>query len=208
MVKDLRGIRFGRLTVVQPGEPVRRGKTGPKRAVWQCRCDCGRLHEVPHHDLIKGSHTSCGMCSPQPAGALENRPDAWIETRTGRKRDLSGWIVGDLTVIEEAEASARPNDGPLWRCKCICGAEVVRSIKQLYYGGRRPSCSDRAQHARNLFLHRTFGQLTVIDRHGARWLCKCSCGQQKVVAGVKLTRGLVQSCDNCRSTKRGGSGVA
>lgn len=45
-----------------------------------------------------------------------------------------------------------------------------------------------------------FGKLTVIkrvenDKHGkTRWLCKCDCGNQKVINGSSLTRGLTVSC--------------
>lgn len=38
-------------------------------------------------------------------------------------------------------------------------------------------------------------ELTERDRHGAiRWLCRCDCGAEKVVAGVALRNGLTQSC--------------
>jgi len=45
----------------------------------------------------------------------------------------------------------------------------------------------------------TFGKLTVIQfdsmikRH-AHWLCKCECGNEKVVVGYSLTRGMTKSC--------------
>ena len=45
-----------------------------------------------------------------------------------------------------------------------------------------------------------FGRLTVLkregsDKHGkAMWLCQCSCGNQKVINGASLRRGLTVSC--------------
>lgn len=45
-----------------------------------------------------------------------------------------------------------------------------------------------------------FGRLTVINRAEndkcghARWLCKCECGNTKIILGSHLRRGLIQSC--------------
>lgn len=44
-----------------------------------------------------------------------------------------------------------------------------------------------------------YGRLTVIERSGVRggqssWLCKCECGNKKVVIGKNLRRGLTTSC--------------
>lgn len=47
---------------------------------------------------------------------------------------------------------------------------------------------------------KTFGRLTVIERAennkngSARWLCKCSCGNTKIIQSCHLTRGKVKSC--------------
>lgn len=46
----------------------------------------------------------------------------------------------------------------------------------------------------------TFGELTVIDlypqsdQHGRYWLCKCTCGQEKVVRASNLVAGHTKSC--------------
>ena len=45
-----------------------------------------------------------------------------------------------------------------------------------------------------------FGKYTVIHRMAnnkngmAMWLCKCDCGNEKVVMGSSLRRGLIVSC--------------
>ena len=44
-----------------------------------------------------------------------------------------------------------------------------------------------------------FGRLTVIERSESKngiaaWLCKCDCGNTKIVRGVDLTRGMTKSC--------------
>lgn len=44
-----------------------------------------------------------------------------------------------------------------------------------------------------------FGRLTVIrydhsEHDGAHWLCKCDCGNEKVIAGYSLRSGKTKSC--------------
>ena len=44
-----------------------------------------------------------------------------------------------------------------------------------------------------------FGRLTVIrydhsEHSGARWLCKCDCGNEKVIASYSLRSGKTRSC--------------
>ena len=48
------------------------------------------------------------------------------------------------------------------------------------------------------------GKLIVIERSGsiggkAAWLCKCSCGQEKIIAGADIRRGEQKSC-GCSQT--------
>lgn len=52
--KDLTGKRFGRLTV------LKRVGTINRRAIWQCRCDCGKKTDVRSIDLLNGNTKSCG----------------------------------------------------------------------------------------------------------------------------------------------------
>lgn len=53
-----------------------------------------------------------------------------------------------------------------------------------------------------------FGRLTVIRRapvqtygrsHGAKWVCKCTCGQEVEATGVNLRRGNTRSCGCLRT---------
>lgn len=52
--KDITGQRFGRLVVQE-----RAGRRG-SRALWRCRCDCGKDHVVAGIYLRDGRSTSCG----------------------------------------------------------------------------------------------------------------------------------------------------
>ncbi len=58
LAAQLKGMRFGRLVVVDRSATYRRpGKT---QAVWECVCDCGKRIAVITYLLTKGSTRSCG----------------------------------------------------------------------------------------------------------------------------------------------------
>lgn len=62
---------------------------------------------------------------------------------------------------------------------------------------------------RQNLLGQTFGRLTVLSKdieaskkhQRAYWLCQCSCGKQKTIAGLSLIRGATQSCGCLRNEK-------
>ena len=52
-----------------------------------------------------------------------------------------------------------------------------------------------------------FGRLLVLERanynnHGAYWLCKCDCGNEKIISGTSLRKGLTISCGCYAKEKR------
>ena len=55
---DMRGRKFGMLTVLERGENVACGNS--KFATWVCRCDCGNTVTVRGYCLRNGNTTSCG----------------------------------------------------------------------------------------------------------------------------------------------------
>lgn len=52
---DLTGRKFGRLTAME-----RVGSNKNKRAVWLCKCDCGKTVTVDSYSLKSGNTKSCG----------------------------------------------------------------------------------------------------------------------------------------------------
>lgn len=58
---DLTGQRFGRLTVIERGEPPK-DREGNKRkyVYWKCRCDCGNEKTLLTSHLTSGAVISCG----------------------------------------------------------------------------------------------------------------------------------------------------
>lgn len=58
---DLKGQKFGRLTVLEPAENIN------GRTAWLCQCDCGRKTVVKTYHLRSGHTKSCG-CQHGPGG--------------------------------------------------------------------------------------------------------------------------------------------
>ena len=54
-MKDLSGLRFGRLLVISPTE-----KRQQSCVIWRCQCDCGNFYEVSSSLLQSGHVSSCG----------------------------------------------------------------------------------------------------------------------------------------------------
>lgn len=53
-LKDLTGLRYGRLTVLRFSEM--RGR----KSLWECQCECGRVKIIRSDNLQSGDSTSCG----------------------------------------------------------------------------------------------------------------------------------------------------
>lgn len=97
--RDLRGKRFGKLTVLKPTDA--RSLSGDM--IWICQCDCGKSTEAASSLLLRGGKKSCGCLAKPP------RKD-WIGKRFGR-----------LEVISYAGKS---NGHHMWACRCDCGREL------------------------------------------------------------------------------------
>lgn len=57
---DLTGQKFGALTVVK-----RNGTAGNGDAIWECKCDCGKMHCVNASSLKSGNTKSCGCMASE-----------------------------------------------------------------------------------------------------------------------------------------------
>ena len=53
--RDIRGMRFGRLTALREAAPEEGGS-----GVWKCRCDCGKEIFCSKDSLMRGNTRSCG----------------------------------------------------------------------------------------------------------------------------------------------------
>lgn len=98
--KDLTGMRFGRLAVV---ESV--GQNKNKNYLWRCRCDCGNEIITSGGNLTSGKVKSCGCLQKDIVSAA-------------RFDNLVGKKFGRLTVLELV---GKEGYNYIWKCQCECG---------------------------------------------------------------------------------------
>lgn len=95
---DLRGRRFGKLTVISQTD-----RQGPAGWYWLCKCECGGTVEAPSRQLLSGYRKSCGCLGKPP-----------LKAYVGKQ-------FGDLTVLSYA---GKRKGSHLWHCRCCCGKEL------------------------------------------------------------------------------------
>jgi hypothetical protein len=61
-IRDLRGMRFGKL-VVKAYSYTREQANGIPCVYWKCQCDCGNEHDVSRDHLVRTGTKSCGCLS-------------------------------------------------------------------------------------------------------------------------------------------------
>lgn len=107
--KDETGNTYGILTVLERAGSNKHGK-----ALWKCRCECGKEIIVDGTSLRTGNTTSCGC------------------RRLSAEKSEIGKQYGELTVISVA---GRTNAKKiLWNCKCSCGKMVTVTTGHLHSG--------------------------------------------------------------------------
>lgn len=106
--------------------------------------------------------------------------------------DIKGVRFGQLVAIEKYSVGRRSK----WLCRCDCGREKIIEQSNLVQGLTK-SCGDRSHKIRDISGQR-FGRLTAIslvnDIGPAKWLCKCDCGNVKIVLSSSLVNGSTTSC--------------
>jgi hypothetical protein len=110
----------------------------------------------------------------------------------GKFIDLTGYRFGKWTVIRQAP---NKNRYTCWLCKCGCGSEKNVMTKNLRHStSTNCGCEKRVD-----LTGKIFGRWLVIEklpydgRH-THWLCRCVCGNEKVVDGESLKREESKSC--------------
>lgn len=93
------GQRFGHLTVIKDT-----GKRLHRSIIWECKCDCGNIHEVTSNNLNGGQTNSCGK---------QNCP--YHKTY----KNLKGQKFGKLTALQPT--SMKDSNHMYWLCLCECG---------------------------------------------------------------------------------------
>lgn len=184
------GDKFALLTVIKEVPKPENRKT--KGKYYLCQCDCGNQKIIDKKGLVSGRVQSCGCL----------RAKRVSEAIT---IDLTGQRFGRLTVLEKVDYNDTPQKCEAkWRCKCDCGNIVEVRGTSLRKGATRSCGCLHNELVGNQFrideTGNTYGLLTVIKYAGstpkqdALWLCKCQCGNTKIVNGRDLRNGHTSSC--------------
>ena len=112
-------------------------------------------------------------------------------------KELNQRRFGLLLCQEQTESS--PLGVNRWRCRCDCGKEIIVSENMLL-SRVMTSCGCRKERSRNL-QGKKFGRLTAFEPiprrdidGNIRWLCRCICGETRIVSSNKLLTGQTRSC--------------
>lgn len=171
---DLTGKRFGKLTVLGPGERNR------GRFTWRCQCDCGTIVDKRTDDLKSRPDISCGCKNKK------------------KREDLTGRRFGRLTVL--GPTRRRSSGSIVWECQCDCGNVTFKPGKHLK-DGTVVSCGCRQAEQSEDLTGKRFGRLTVVGKTERRsssgaslWRCRCDCGNTSLVRTCDLKDGSIASC--------------
>jgi len=111
-----------------------------------------------------------------------------------KRIEMAGRKFGKLTVLGDW---VRVNGRIRWSCLCDCGNEKIIDGTNLRNGSSK-SCG--CQHKIKDRTGKRYGNLVAIKHVGSNqfgqmlWLCKCDCGNKKVVVGGALNHGDTKSC--------------
>lgn len=92
---------------------------------------------------------------------------------------------------------------------CVCGHKWIprkRAVK-LCPGCQSPKWDNNIASSTNDLIGQRFGSFVVLSKkssnsnYKSRWLCRCDCGNEKVVLGSLLRNGIVRSC-GCDSKRK------
>lgn len=117
--------------------------------------------------------------------------------------DLKGEKFGNLTALYRIKDSEHKGYAK-WLCKCDCGSNVIVNTIKLKRGtitncGCIPKDNALNGNKAENLLGKRYGKLSVIKRvenkNGrVRWLCKCDCGNEKIITAKSLKSGHIKSC--------------
>lgn len=126
LVKDLTGMKFGMLTVVNRAES-KCSESGSVKARWECLCECGDTTVVDGYSLRSGHCKSCGCLKRQ---RLKNK-------ESNNRLSLLGKRYGRLIVVEDTGKHQKGSS--LWLCKCDCG-NLIQVTADNLQRGKTKSC--------------------------------------------------------------------
>lgn len=111
--------------------------------------------------------------------------------------DLTGQKFERLTVLKQSET--KKNGKLSWDCLCECGNVVIINTSHLKVIKSCGCYKKETGRGKNDLLDQRFGSLLVIapaENIGtySAWLCRCDCGNEKIIKSTYLIEGKSASC--------------
>lgn len=145
----------------------------------KCKClECGEEFLYTKQTLLKyRHHPHCPNNKYDPSKAIGKKYNEW-EVLEFDHKDKNGTIY--------------------YKCKCSCGKIEVIGIKTVRNG--LGHCRNKVHNSKYDIIGNKYGKLTVLKEIEStltaqrQFLCKCSCGNEKVVLGSNLIYKQTTSC--------------
>lgn len=196
--KDLTGRQFGKSVVISRLES-KVGKSGRRKTVWNCKCECGNEFEASTDSLTRNPDLVCPECTNK------NRSK-------NNRINVVGNKYGRLTVLDIII-----NTSPTKvRCKCDCGNEHI-CLQADVVSGHTQSCGclqkERTSEANVKDWSgyvadsgvKFIKQDHINDSGQWVWQCCCGvCGKMFYELPAKINNGHTSSC-GCRKGSFGES---
>lgn len=114
--------------------------------------------------------------------------------------NLTAQRFSHLVVVQFSHISKHGT--AYWLCKCDCGKEkVIRGSHLVHKRIQSCGCLQAELSSSRQRIDLTgqkFGRLAIVKfshkKEGSHWLCKCDCGNKKVVSSRNLRNGNTKSC--------------
>mgnify|MGYP001440862313 CR=1 FL=1 len=113
-IKNLTGIKFGRLFVIEQN-----GRSKNEKILWKCLCDCGNTVTVVGDSLKNGVSISCGCFQKE-------------EMSKRRSKNLDNKKFGNLIPLKIIGKDKFGNNK--WDCLCDCGNKLSVTANNLLNG--------------------------------------------------------------------------
>ena len=184
-IKDITGKRFGKLVAIRPIDNKKK-QIKNTAIYWMCKCDCGNVKIINGVALRNGNTKSCG-CSRRAVSR--------------KFKNIAGERFGKLVAIRAIKEHSPKNTAVYWECKCDCGNITVINGVALRNGNTK-SCGCLKITPNKLIdiTGKRFGKLVVLEKavknntKNTYWVCKCDCGNVKIIKGSSLKNKNTKSC--------------
>ncbi len=175
------GKRYGRLIVTE-----HIGNTK-----FKCKCDCGNEVETTASALDNGFRKSCG-CQSRKDRQFKALPE-----------DITyPFKVYNITIL--GDNGDKDKNKQIMHCVCDCGT-VFYPARYLINSGNVRSCGceeyDSLDYGKNIRYGKLITERLIHNKKEDRydWICRCDCGNHRVVRRSHLKAKKVSMCEECEA---------